>query len=47
VRWVIGPSLISRAIAQIDAELLIVGAAVALLLAGLTFSPPGKASGAI
>src|SRR5258705_705615 len=45
VRWVIGPSLISRAIPQIDAELLIVGAAVALLLAGLILSPPGKASG--
>ena len=45
VRWVIGPSLISRAIPQIDSELLIVGAAVALLLAGLILSPPGKASG--
>ena len=44
-RWVIGPSLVSRAIPQIDAELLIVGAAVALLLAGLILSPPGKASG--
>ncbi len=45
VRWVIGPSLISRSIPQIEAELLIVGAAVALLLAGLILSPPGKASG--
>src|SRR5260221_11546662 len=45
VRWVIGPSLISRAIPQIHAELLIVGAAVALLLAGLILSPPGRASG--
>jgi glycerol uptake facilitator protein/aquaporin Z len=45
VRWVIGPSLISRVIPQIDAELLIVGAAVALLLAGLILSPPGRASG--
>ena len=45
VRWVIGPSLISRMIPQIDAELVIVGAAVALLLAGLILSPPGKASG--
>src|SRR5258705_11926149 len=44
-RWVIGPSLISRAIPQIHAELLIVGAAVALLLAGLILSPPGKALG--
>src|SRR5262245_9912863 len=45
VRWVIGPSLISRVIPQIHAELLIVGAAVALLLAGLVLSPPGRASG--
>jgi glycerol uptake facilitator-like aquaporin len=45
VRWVIGPSLFSRVIPQIHAELLIVGAAVALLLAGLILSPPGRASG--
>jgi glycerol uptake facilitator-like aquaporin len=45
VRWVIGPSLISRMIPQIDAELVIVGAAVALLLAGLILSPPGRVSG--
>jgi glycerol uptake facilitator-like aquaporin len=45
VRWVIGPSPISRAIPQIHAELLIVGAAVALLLAGLILSSPGRASG--
>jgi glycerol uptake facilitator protein/aquaporin Z len=45
VRWVIGPSLISRVIPPIHAELLIVGAAVALLLAGLILSPPGRASG--
>src|SRR3989442_175740 len=45
VRWVIGPSLISRVIPQIHAELLIVGAAVALLLAGLILSPPGRTSG--
>src|ERR1700741_2553001 len=45
VRWVIGPSLVSRAIPQIHGELLIVGAAVALLLAGLILSPPGRASG--
>src|SRR5262249_54256144 len=45
VRWVIGPSLISRVIPQIHAELLIVSAAVALLLAGLILSPPGRASG--
>jgi glycerol uptake facilitator-like aquaporin len=45
VRWVIGPSPISRAIPGIHAELWIVGAAVALLLAGLILSPPGRASG--
>ena len=45
VRWVIGPSLISRAIPGIHAELWIVGAAVALLLAGLIVSPLGRASG--
>jgi len=45
VRWVIGPSVISRMIPQIHGELLIVGAAVALLLTGLILSPTGKASG--
>jgi glycerol uptake facilitator-like aquaporin len=45
VRWVIGPSPISRAIPGIHAELWIVGVAVALLLAGLILSPPGRASG--
>jgi glycerol uptake facilitator-like aquaporin len=45
VRWVIGPSVISRMFPQINGELLIVGAAVALLLAGLILSPPGRASG--
>jgi glycerol uptake facilitator-like aquaporin len=45
VRWVIGPSVISRMIPQIHSELLIVGAAVALLLTGLILSPTGKASG--
>ena len=45
VRWVIGPSLISRSIPQIHAELVLVGAGVALLLAGLILSPLGKASG--
>ena len=34
VRWVIGPSLISRAIPEIQVELLIVGASVAILIAG-------------
>jgi glycerol uptake facilitator-like aquaporin len=45
VRWVIGPSVISRSIPQIQTELVLVGAAVALLLAGLILSPLGKASG--
>jgi glycerol uptake facilitator-like aquaporin len=45
VRWVIGPSPISRAIPQIHAQLVIVGAAVGLLLAGLILSPPGRVSG--
>ena len=45
VRWVIGPSRISRAIPQIHVQLLIVGAAVGLVLAGLILSPPGRASG--
>ena len=45
VRWVIGPSPISRAIPGIHAELWIVGAAVAVVLAGLIRSPPGRASG--
>ncbi len=45
VRWVIGASPISRAIPGIHLELLVVGAAVGLLLAGLILSPLGKASG--
>jgi glycerol uptake facilitator-like aquaporin len=45
VRWVIGPSLISRVFPHIHAQLLIVGTAVAILLAGLILSPPGKISG--
>jgi glycerol uptake facilitator-like aquaporin len=45
VRWVIGPSPVSRAIPQIHTELGIVGAAVGLLLAGLILSPLGRASG--
>ena len=45
VRWVIGPSPISRTIPGIHAELCIVGATVAFLLAGLILSPPGRASG--
>ena len=46
VRWVIGPSPLSRAIPGIHAELWIVGTAVALLLAGLILTPLGKTSGA-
>jgi glycerol uptake facilitator-like aquaporin len=45
VRWVIGPSLISRTFPEIQVELLIVGTSVAILIAGLILSPPGKASG--
>ena len=45
VRWVIGPSFISRTFPEIQVELLIVGASVAILIAGLILSPPGKASG--
>jgi glycerol uptake facilitator-like aquaporin len=45
VRWVVGPSPISRAIPAIHAELWIVGTAVAFLLTGLILSPPGRASG--
>lgn len=46
VRWVIGPSPISRAVPGIHTELWIVGAAVALLLAGLILTPLGRTSGA-
>jgi glycerol uptake facilitator protein/aquaporin Z len=45
VRFAVGPSPISRALPQIHVELLIVGAAVAVLLAGLIISRPGKISG--
>jgi glycerol uptake facilitator protein/aquaporin Z len=45
VRWVIGPSSISRAVPGIHAELCIVGAAVACLLVGLILTPLGRASG--
>ena len=44
-RWVIGASPISRAVPGIHLELLVVGAVVGLLLAGLIVSPLGKASG--
>jgi glycerol uptake facilitator-like aquaporin len=46
VRWVIGPSPISRAIPGIHIELVVVGVAVGLLLVALILSPPGRASGA-
>src|SRR6202795_3649750 len=45
VRWVIGPSLISRAFPEIHVEVLVVGASVTILIAGLIFSPLGRASG--
>jgi glycerol uptake facilitator-like aquaporin len=45
VRFVVGPSPISRTFPQIHVELLIVGAGVAVLLAGLIKSPLGKISG--
>ncbi len=45
VRFIVGPSPISRAIPDIHVQLLIVGTAVALLLAGLIVSPAGKISG--
>jgi glycerol uptake facilitator-like aquaporin len=45
VRFVVGPSPISRAFPQIHVELLIVGAGVGVLLAGLIKSPLGRMSG--
>lgn len=45
VRWVIGPSPISRIIPQIQSELLIVGASAGILIAGLIVSPPGRTTG--
>jgi len=45
VRFVVGPSPISRTFPQIHVELLIVGTLVAVLLAGLIVSGPGKISG--
>jgi glycerol uptake facilitator-like aquaporin len=45
VRWVIGPSLISRMFPEIHVELLVVGASVASLVAGLILSPPGRVTG--
>jgi glycerol uptake facilitator-like aquaporin len=45
VRWVMGPSPISRAIPEIHVQLVVVGVVVGLLVAGLILSPPGKLSG--
>ena len=45
IRWVIGPSPISRMIPQIHAELLIVGASVGILITGLILSPLGRITG--
>jgi glycerol uptake facilitator-like aquaporin len=45
VRWVIGPSPISQIIPQIQVELLIVGAGVGILIAGLILSPAGRTTG--
>jgi glycerol uptake facilitator-like aquaporin len=45
VRWVIGPAPISKMIPQIHAELLIVGAGVGILIAGLILSPLGRITG--
>ncbi len=49
VRWVIGPSAVARAIPDIHLQLLIIGTAVGLLVAGLILSPgsahfPGAAT---
>ena len=45
VRFAIGPSPVSRALPQIHIQLLIVGAAVAVLISGLILSRPGKITG--
>src|SRR5258707_3095084 len=45
VRFVIGPSLISRALPDIHVQLFLVGALVAVLLSLLIISLPGKVSG--
>jgi glycerol uptake facilitator-like aquaporin len=45
VRWVVGPSLISRTFPEIEVQLLVVGVSVAILIAGLILSPPGRATG--
>jgi glycerol uptake facilitator-like aquaporin len=45
VRWVIGPSPISKLVPQIQFELLIVGLAVGIRITGLILSPAGKIKG--
>src|SRR2546423_4062712 len=45
VRFVVGPSPISRALPQIHVQLFLVGALVAVLLSRLIVSRPGKISG--
>jgi glycerol uptake facilitator-like aquaporin len=45
VRWVIGPSAVSRQVPGIQSQLVIVGLTVGLFLAALILSPLGKASG--
>jgi glycerol uptake facilitator-like aquaporin len=45
LRFVVGPSPISRAFPQIHVELVIIGVIVAVLLAGLIISRPGRISG--
>lgn len=45
VRWVVGVSPVSQAVPWVRLQLLIVGACVGLLLAGLILSRPGKVSG--
>jgi glycerol uptake facilitator-like aquaporin len=45
VRFVVGPSPISRALPQIHVQLFLVGALVAVLLSALIVSRPGKISG--
>lgn len=44
VRWVIGPSAVSRQVPGIQSQLVIVGLTVGLFLAALILSPLGKAS---
>ncbi|AQW54674.1 MIP/aquaporin family protein [Streptomyces violaceusniger] len=45
VRWIAGPSPVSAAIPYPHLKLLVIGACVGPLLAGLILSPAGKASG--